>query len=215
MKRFDDFLKGLTGAVLTLIFLLAMTTPTFSQVATVEDIYRPSIPPQEVKGRILMITDQEYNDTELLYPLYRFTEAGYLVTVASLEGGAIAGYNSAGLKTSEKIANVNAADYQALYLPGGRAPKKLREDEKVIALVKSFWDAGKPIGAICHGPQILAKAGLLQGKNVTSWPGIDNEMKEAGATFHNEPVVVDGKLVTSRMPGDLPAQLFIFLPMLK
>ena len=85
----------------------------------------------------------------------------------------------------------------------------------MIALVKSFWDAGKPIGAICHGPQILAKAGLLKGKNVTSWPGIDNEMKEAGATFHNEPVVVDGMLVTSRMPGDLPAQMFIFLPMLK
>jgi protease I len=215
MKRSGFSIQKIQSALLTFTFFLAMTTPTFSQVATVEDIYRPSVPKQEVKGKILIITDQEYNDTELLYPLYRFTEEGYSVTVASLEGGAIAGYNSAGLKTSERIANVNASDYQALYLPGGRAPKKLREDEKVIALVKSFWDAGKPIGAICHGPQILAKAGLLQGKNVTSWPGIDNEMKEAGATFHNEPVVVDGMLVTSRMPGDLPAQLFIFLPMLK
>jgi protease I len=188
--------------------------PQWRQKATVADSYRPTTIDVPERGNILIITDQDYNDTELFYPLYRFVEEGFHVTVASLNGGEIKGYNSAPLKTSVPISEVNAAQYDALYLPGGHAPGKLRENEQVLGIVKYFYEAEKPIAAICHGPQILASAGLLNGKEVTAWPGLEDEMREAGAIFRDVPVVETWNLVTARMPGDLPAHLHAFLVMI-
>ena len=179
------------------------------------DTYRPTTIDVPLKGSILIITDQDYNDTELFYPLYRFVEEGFEVTVASLNGGEVKGYNSAPLKVTVPVGRVNPAEYDALYLPGGRAPAKLRENEQVLGIVKYFYEAEKPIAAICHGPQILASAGLLNGKEVTAWPGIEAEMREAGAIFRNVPVVESWNLITARMPGDLPAHLHAFLIMIE
>lgn len=195
--------------------LFAMTGAALSLQAVTaapEDTYAPNAPNVEKQGRILIITEDDYNDTELFYPLYRFVEEGYEVDVTTLSGEAIAGYNTAPLKSTLKLSELNpkAEDYVGLYLPGGHAPQKLRKDEQVLAVVKDFAESGKPIGAICHGPQILMTAGLLEGKNVAVWPGIEEEVVEYGGTFVNEPVVLDGRLVTARMPGDLPAHLHAF-----
>ena len=179
--------------------------------ATMEDTYRASSVDVPTKGKILIITDNGYNDTELLYPYYRFVEEGYDVTIATPDGGDVEGYNTAPVKNTVPIADVNEEEYLGLYLPGGKAPAVLRENATVIRKVEHFVSAGKPIAAICHGPQILAKAGVLGGKNVTAWPGIEDEMTEAGAMFKNQPVVVDGNMVTARMPGDLPPHVRAFL----
>jgi protease I len=180
------------------------------------DTYIPSRPEGvEMKGRILMITEDEFNDTEVLYALYRLVEEGYEVTVATLEGGEVAGYNSAPIKKTIPLEEVNVDDYAALYIPGGDAPEKLREEEIVQETVKKFAEQEKLIGAICHGPQILASAGLLDGKEMTAYPELSEEMKEAGANFVDQPVVVDGNLITARVPGDLPAHLRQFIDALE
>lgn len=201
-----------------LTVLLAFTIQPFvmgQQKATVEDMYRPSEPGIAKTKSILIITDQNYNDTELLYPLYRFVEEGYHVTVATLKGEAIAGYNSAGLKSTTPIDKITVSDYDALYLPGGRAPAALREHDVVIKAVKHFADHNKPIAAICHGPQLLAASGLLQGKQVTAFHKVKDEMLAAGGNYVDQPVVRDGNILTSRMPGDLPAQIHEFMKMIK
>jgi protease I len=199
---------------MVLAFITALIIPfTYAQDASVNDTYRASGVDVPQKGKILIITDNNYNDTELLYPYYRFVEAGYEVTIATLEGGDVAGYNSAPVKNTLPIDQVEEAAFDGLYLPGGHAPARLRESKVVLEKVKHFIDADKPVAAICHGPQILAMLGVLKGKQVTAWPGIEDEMKSAGATFLNQPVVIDGFLVTARMPGDLPPHLHAFLSM--
>jgi protease I len=180
------------------------------------DTYIPSAPEGvEMRGRILMITDDEFNDTEVLYALYRLIEEGYEVTVATLEGGEVAGYNSAPIKRTVPLKEINVDDYAALYIPGGDAPEKLREEEIVQETVRKFAEQDKLIGAICHGPQILASAGLLEGKEITAYPELHEEMKEAGAKFVDQSVVVDGNLITARVPGDLPAHLRQFINVLE
>lgn len=91
-----------------------------------------------------------------------------------------------------------------LFLPGGKAPAKVRKEEAALAIARHFMQNNKPVVAICHGPQILISAGLVSGKRMTSWPEVGKELKEAGALYEDKEVVVDGNLVTSRMPEDLP-----------
>ncbi|MCC5932482.1 MAG: type 1 glutamine amidotransferase [Cyclobacteriaceae bacterium] len=204
------------NGIMTLMLAFAFHPLVWAQQqATVEDMYRPSEPGIAKTKSILIITDQNYNDTELLYPLYRFVEEGYNVTVATLKGGEIAGYNSAGLKSTTPIQDVDVTKFDALYLPGGRAPAQLREHDIVINAVKHFAEHNKPIAAICHGPQLLAKSGLLQGKQVTAFHKIKDEMLAAGGNYVDQPVVKDGNILTSRMPGDLPAQIHEFMKMIK
>ena len=199
----------------TSLLLLGCVGILTAQNASVDDTYRASEVDVPVKGTILIITDNDYNDTELLYPYYRLVEAGYIVTIATPEGGDIAGYNTAPIKNTVPLERVDVSLFDGLYLPGGHAPAKLRENKVVLEKVKHFLDENKPVAAICHGPQILAKMGVLTGKQVAAWPDLDEEMREAGATFVNHPVVKDGNLVTARMPGDLPAHMHEFLSMLK
>ena len=108
-----------------------------------------------------------------------------------------------------------AGDYDALCIPGGRAPEYLRLDRRVIELVQAFDKAGKPIAAICHGPQILAAAGVLRGRHVTGYRTVAGELQAAGAMYQDREVVVDDRLITSRQPADLPAFMDAVLRMLK
>ena len=104
------------------------------------------------------------------------------------------------------IAEADASDFDALLLPGGQMnPDKLRLEKEVVAFVRSFFDAGKPVAAICHGPWLLIDAGVVQGRRVTSWPSIRIDLRNAGADVVDEEVVVDRGLVTSRKPDDIPA----------
>jgi len=204
--------KNLIRTALLSMFLAATC---FAQQATVQDSYAPSIVDVAFRGKVLIITEDKCNDTELFYPLYRLVEAGYSVTIATLHGGRIAGYNSASIGTTVAISTIDPSEYKALYLPGGKAPAKLREYEQVLSVVKHFVEADKPVAAICHGPQLLVSAGALSSKKATAYPTLEEELVAAGASFINQPVVVSGNIITARMPGDLPPHVYEFLKMLE
>ena len=160
------------------------------------------------KQKVLILSADNFEDTELICPMNRLMEEGYEVDIASLEKGEIKGKKGytvdANLAVTELSANPGR-DYELLLLPGGKAPAALRENEKVLETARSFDRREKPIAAICHGPQILISAGLLKGKKATSYTSVASELKEAGANYEDTGVVVDGKYVSSRNPGDIPA----------
>lgn len=153
----------------------------------------------------LILSADNFEDSELLVPYYRLKESGIKVTVASLKRGAITGKHGYEVAVDKTIDEVNADDYAILVLPGGKAPAVLRKEPKAVEIAKSFFVGNKPVAAICHGPQILISAGLLQGRRATCYMSVADELKEAGALYEDREVVIDGNLVTSRQPSDLPA----------
>lgn len=157
-------------------------------------------------ARILIIATDGYEDSELLEPRRILRERGAEVIVASLETGEIEGDKEARVEVDRTIDQVEAGDYDALVLPGGtKNPDKLRMDERVIATIRAFAEAGKPVAAICHGPWLLIEADIVRGRTVTSWPSIRTDLRNAGATVLDQEVVIDGNIVTSRQPEDIPA----------
>jgi protease I len=155
--------------------------------------------------KILILSADRFEDSELTVPLARLREAGMQVDIGSFTVGAIHGKHGASVHANRAIAGIRAEDYDALLLPGGKAPAALREDAQVLALVRHFFAAGKPVAAICHGPQVLVSAGVVAGRTLTAYRAVADELKAAGAQFRDAEVVVDGNLVTSRTPADLPA----------
>jgi protease I len=163
---------------------------------------------QNTQGKsVLILTADDTQDLEFFYPYYRLIEEGYKVDVVTPKGGEFKAKNGFGLKETKALSEVSAADYDLLYIPGGKAPAALKKDDKALKLTKDFAAAGKPIAAICHGPQVLAAAGVIQGKKISAWPEVEDEVTDAGASYVNEPAVVDGQFITGRWPGDLPAHL--------
>lgn len=161
--------------------------------------------------KVLMISADLFEDTELLVPLYRLREAGADVVVASKDTAPIKGKHGYEVKVDLKVDDIDPADYDALVLPGGKAPAALRDNPKVQYVVRYFFEHDKPVGAICHGPQILISAGLIKGRHATSYKSVVPELKAAGAHYEDEEVVIDGNLVTSRQPSDLPAFMREFI----
>jgi protease I len=157
--------------------------------------------------KVLIVSADAFEDTELLVPWYRFREEGLLVDVASLREGRIKGKHGYEVLANLAIDDVQAADYDALLLPGGWAPESLRRSPRLLEIVREFFAAAKPVFAICHGPEILVSAGVLSGRSATCYKTVAAELEEAGASYRDAEVVVDGNLVTSREPGDLPAFL--------
>ena len=164
---------------------------------------------------IVILTADGTQDLEFFYPYYRLTEAGYTVDVVTPDGGKFEGKYGLGLNNTKSIREVKAGDYVLLYIPGGKAPETLRKNKEVIAFVKEFALSGKPIAALCHGPQVLITAGLVKGKRIATWPEIKDEVQEAGATFVDEALVEDGQFITGRKPGDLHRHLFGVLDVLE
>jgi len=155
--------------------------------------------------RVLILVGEIYEDLELWYPKLRLQEAGAEVIVAGPEASTVYnGKNGYPCQSDVAIPQMNAGDFDALVVPGGFMPDKLRRDSVVLDLVRSFDTAGKPIAAICHGGWIPISAGVYQGIRVTGSPGIKDDLVNAGAIFADEPVVVDRNHVTSRRPDDLP-----------
>jgi len=113
------------------------------------------------------------------------------------------------------VNEVEPEDYDLLILPGGKAPAQLRKEKKVLEIAEHFVKNNKPVSAICHGPQILISAGLLEGKNATCYQSVANEMKDEKVNYVDSEVVVDGNIVTSRRPGDLPAFMRETIKLLK
>jgi len=157
--------------------------------------------------KILILSADRFEDSELLVPLARLREAGMQVDIGSFTVGAIQGKHGESVRANRAIAAIRPEDYDALVLPGGKAPAALRKDARVLALVRQFFAAGKPVAAICHGPQVLISAGVLAGRTATAYRSVADELKAAGAQYRDAEVVVDGNLVTSRTPADLPAFL--------
>lgn len=155
--------------------------------------------------KALMISADNFEDSELLVPYYRLKEAGIEVTLASLKRGTITGKHGYEVPVDKILDEVNPDEYGILVLPGGKAPETVRKEEKALSIARSFFAAKKPVAAICHGPQTLISAGLLKGRRVTCYSSVANEMRDAGALYEDSEVVVDGNLVTSRQPEDLPA----------
>jgi protease I len=165
--------------------------------------------------KALIVSADQFEDTELLVPLYRLQEAGMVVDVASIGRGSIRGKHGYEVVVDRPLRDVDTNDYGLLVLPGGKAPATLREDAAAIAVAQTFMRAGKPVAAICHGPQVLISAGTMQGRHATCSPAVADELRDAGGVYEDREVVVDGKLVTSRRPADLPAFLREIMRVLK
>ena len=160
----------------------------------------------ELSGkRIALLTGDNYQVLELWYPLLRFREAGAQVTVVGEATGRVhtskQGYEvTADIAASETSSN----DYDAIVIPGGYAPDLMRCNPAMLGLVKDAYHEGKVVAAICHAGWMLASADIIRGKRLTSFYSIKDDMVNAGANWVDEPVVRDGKLITSRVPLDLP-----------
>ena len=163
----------------------------------------------DLTGRkALSFIHHEFEDLEYWYPVYRLREAGMTVeTAAEAAGETYKGKYGVPAVSDIAFAEVDPAQYDLLLVPGGWAPDKLRRFPEVIDITKKMNADGKIIGQICHAGWVLISAGILKGRRVTSTPGIRDDMTNAGATWLNEAVVVDGNLVSSRRPPDLPAYL--------
>ncbi len=156
--------------------------------------------------RVLMFVDNIYEDLELWYPKLRLTEEGAEVVVAGPEADTqFSGKNGYPCRSDAAIKDISAKDFDALVIPGGFAPDKLRRDEKVLALTKEFQQDGKPLAHICHAGWIPISAGIMNGFQCTSTPAIKDDLTNAGASWVNQEVVVDRNQISSRNPNDLPA----------
>jgi protease I len=160
------------------------------------------------RGKVAILTADKVEDVEFFYPYYRFVEEGYDVDVLTLTGEKVTGYKGLALSTGvSPVKGAKPADYDMLFIPGGLAPGEVRKNEDAISFVQQFADSGKMIGAVCHGPQVLVTAGLVKGRQMTSWREVAQEITDAGGEYKDAPVVEDGQFVTARKPGDMPLEM--------
>ncbi len=165
--------------------------------------------------KALMISADDFEDTELLVPYYRLKEEGIQVDLASINKGRIKGKHGYEVEVDKTLKEVKPEEYDILVLPGGKAPETVRKEKKAIEIARHFFEKNKPVSAICHGPQTLISAGVLKGRHATCYKSVALEMKDAGALYEDKEVLVDGNLVTSRQPSDLPAFLRETMKILK
>lgn len=164
---------------------------------------------------IAVLAEDLYNEVELWYPYYRLKEAGAKVSLVG-SGSASVYKSKVGLSVTVDVGagEVSAADFDGVVIPGGYAPDRMRRFPAMVQLVRDIFLEGKVVGAICHAGWMLASANVLEGKKVTSYFAIKDDMVNAGATWVDRDVVVDGNLVTSRQPADLPAFMRTIVSML-
>ncbi len=160
--------------------------------------------------KVAILAADGFEQSELFEPKKALEEAGAKVSVVSLESGEIKGWDKTDwgktIAVDLTVDEADAADFDALQLPGGvMNPDKLRMNENAVSFVKAFFEAGKPVAAICHAPWTLVEADVVKGKTMTSWASLKTDLENAGAKWVDEEVVVDNGLVTSRKPDDLPA----------
>ncbi len=165
----------------------------------------------ELKGkRVAFLFTEGAEQVEVTEPLEAVKKAGADVDIVSLEEGEVEMWNHFDkgdkIKADKAVADADASDYDGLVLPGGVAnPDQLRADQDAVKFVRAFFEQDKPVGVICHGPWMLVETGVAKGRKLTSWPSLQTDLKNAGAEWVDEEVVVDNGLVTSRKPDDLKA----------
>jgi protease I len=160
--------------------------------------------------KIAILVTDGFEQAELLEPRKALDEVGAETKVVSLKSGKIKGWKFTDwgqeVPVDVTLDSVRGEDFDALLLPGGVInPDKLRMDPKAVAFVKSFFDANKPVAAICHGPWTIIEAGAAKGRKIASWPSIKTDLRNAGAEWIDKEAVTDGNLVTARKPDDIPA----------
>ncbi len=161
-------------------------------------------PEVDERPNVAVLVTEGFHDGEAFMPMGYLANRGALLTVIGPQTGTVQAYNSEfTIRIDMGIDEVTVDYFDALILPGGEAPEALRENEDVVAFTREFFESGKPVAGICHGPQVLVTAGVLEGFECTGVGGIQEEIEEAGATYLDESVVVDRNLITSRVPGDL------------
>jgi protease I len=158
--------------------------------------------------RVAIVAADMVERAELVEPRRALEEAGAQTDLISLKPGEIRTFNHFDPAETEKVdrtaEEVQASDYDALLIPGGVGnPDQLRGDENVVSFVRDFFEAGKPVASICHGPWVLVEAGVVKGRRLTSWPTLQTDIRNAGGDWVDEQVVVDQGLVTSRKPDDI------------
>jgi protease I len=164
-----------------------------------------------LKGKkVAIVAADMVERVELVEPRKALENAGATTELISIKPGEIQSFNhfdpAEKIKVDRTAEEVDAADYDALMIPGGVGnPDQLRGDENVVSFVRAFFDAGKPVAAICHAPWVLVEAGVVKGRKVTSWPTLQTDIRNAGGNWVDQEVVVDQGLVTSRKPDDIPA----------
>ena len=162
------------------------------------------------RKKVAILAADMFERVELEEPRKALEAEGAEVEIVSIHDGEIQGFDhfepASTVTVDRTVGDVAADDYDALMIPGGVGnPDQLRGDENAVAFVRGFRDAGKPMAVICHGPWVLVEAGAVRGKRITSWPTLESDIRNAGGDWVNEEVVVDGTLVTSRKPDDIPA----------
>src|SRR5690554_3081694 len=163
-----------------------------------------------MKKRVAILATNGFEESELKSPKEAMEKEGFQVEIISEKEGKIKAWKdddwSGEYQVDKSLENANPSDYNALMIPGGVInPDKLRGNEKALQFVKHFFEAKKPVAAICHGPQVLISAGVVKGRNMTSYHSVKDDLVNAGANWEDKEVVVDQGLVTSRSPEDIPA----------
>lgn len=153
--------------------------------------------------RVLMLTEEGFEDSELSVPAQKLKAAGFDVKVACLSKREISGKHGLRITPELGVDEVDPSMFDALVIPGGKAPERLRKNERVLSIVRNFHRSGKTIAAICHGPQVLVSAGILRDRVATSYWSVRREIEGCGGRFVDRSVVVDGNIITSRVPQDL------------
>lgn len=155
--------------------------------------------------KALILSADQFEDSELRTPCERLRSQGIEVDIASLRLGRITGKHGYHAVVNKTLGQIVADDYDLLIIPGGKAPAALRNEKAAREIVRSFFARQKPVAAICHGPQLLVAAGVINNRRVTCYRSVAQEIQRAGAIYEDREVVVDGNLITSRQPSDLDA----------
>jgi len=157
------------------------------------------------KPKVVMVLANNFEDSEAIEPKNHLEALGADVVTVGAEKGTVSGKKGATLEVEKTFSEVSPDEFQMLVIPGGGAPENLRIVDDAVAFTRRFVESGKPVGSICHGPQLLISADVLQGRTVTSVNKIRDDIKNAGGNYVDEELVVDDNLITSRVPKDLPA----------
>lgn len=166
---------------------------------------------EELKGlKVAILIEDGFEQVEMTEPRKALDQAGAETHIVSPKNGKVRGWKFTEwgdeFKVDVPLDQARPEDFNALHLPGGVLnPDKLRMQPKAVAFVKAFFDAGKPVSVICHGPWTIIEAGVVRGRRITSWPSVKTDLRNAGANWVDQEAVVDGNLVSSRKPDDIPA----------
>ncbi|MFN8665060.1 MAG: type 1 glutamine amidotransferase domain-containing protein [Thermomicrobiales bacterium] len=157
------------------------------------------------KPKVVMVLANNFEDSEAIEPKNHLEALGAEVVTVGAEKGTVSGKKGATLDVEKTFSEVSPDEFQMLVIPGGGAPENLRIVDDAVAFTRRFVESGKPVGSICHGPQLLISADVLKGRTVTSVNKIRDDVKNAGGNYVDQELVVDDNLITSRVPKDLPA----------